>query len=215
MSTQKALIYCRVSSERQKNEGHGLDSQEHRCRLYCEQKGYAIEKVFRDSFSGGGDFTKRPGMPELIKHLDERPYSNNYVVVFDDISRLARDTEAHLKLRATFKARNAIVECLNFNFDDSPEGHFAETIMAASAELQRLQNRRQVIQKQRARLEAGYWPFNPFPGYKHVKDVQHGKLLTPHEKESKLITEALEGFALDRFHTQGDVRRFLETNKYL
>ncbi len=33
---QKALIYCRVSSPKQKAEGHGLESQEHRCRrVFC------------------------------------------------------------------------------------------------------------------------------------------------------------------------------------
>ena len=211
---QKALIYCRVSSERQKNEGNGLASQEHRCRIYCDQKNYEIEKVFRDTFSGGGDFMKRPGMPELIRHLDERPYENNYVIVFDDISRLARDTAAHLKLRATFKGRNAKVECLNFNFDESPEGQFSETVMAANAELTRLQNRRQVIQKQKARFEAGYWPFYPPPGYRSVRSPIHGKLLTPFKPEAGQIKEALEGFASDRFHSQGDVWRFFQSINY-
>ena len=52
MSEIKALIYCRVSSERQKTEGHGLDSQEQRCRLYCEQKGYEVEGQFEAILHG-------------------------------------------------------------------------------------------------------------------------------------------------------------------
>ncbi|MEM6974059.1 MAG: recombinase family protein [Pseudomonadota bacterium] len=36
-----ALIYCRVSDKKQKTEGHGLESQEHRCRAYAEERGYA------------------------------------------------------------------------------------------------------------------------------------------------------------------------------
>ena len=32
---KKALIYCRVSAPRQKKEGNGLESQEHRCCQYA------------------------------------------------------------------------------------------------------------------------------------------------------------------------------------
>lgn len=215
MTTQKALIYCRVSSERQKTEGHGLDGQEQRCRLYCEQKGYEIEKrgVFRDSASGGGDFMKRPAMRDLLAFADAHPHQN-YVVVFDDLTRFARDTAFHLKLRMEFKIRGLKPECLNFNFEDTPEGEFIEVIIAASGELGRKQNRRTVIQKQRARLELGYWPFNPIPGYIHIKTPGHGKLLTEHEPEAAIIKEALEGFAVDRFQTQGDVQRFFEKKNY-
>ena len=95
---QKALIYCRVSSDRQKNEGNGLDSQEHRCREYARSKGYEIELVFKDSFTGGGDFMKREGMPDLLEYLEKYPH-RSYVVIFDDLKRMARDTIFYLKLR--------------------------------------------------------------------------------------------------------------------
>ena len=203
----KALVYCRVSSERQKNEGHGLDSQEHRCREYSKSKGYDVEVVFKDSFTGGGDFTKRPAMVELFTYIDSYPYKR-YVVIFDDISRLARDVSEHIKLRAAFRVRNVIPLCLNYNFDETPEGEFTEVIMAANAELFRKQNRRQVIQKQRARLESGYWPFNPVPGYTHKKDPIHGKLLTPDYK-AEIVKEAFEGFASYRFRDQVSVQKFL------
>jgi len=215
MSEIKALIYCRVSSERQKTEGHGLDSQEQRCRLYCEQKGYEIEgKPFRDSFTGEGDFMNRPAMRELLKYLDKHPHRKGYVVVFDDLKRFARDTVFHIKLRREFKARGVMVECLNFKFDESEEGQFIETILAAQGELERKQNRRQVIQKQHSRLELGYWPFCPPPGYRHVKTAGHGKLLTPYEAEATIIKTALEGFATDRFQSQNDVARYMGEKKF-
>ncbi len=215
MNQTKALIYCRVSSERQKTEGHGLDSQEQRCRLYCEQKGYEVEgKPFRDSFTGAGDFMDRPAMRELLGYLDKHPHRTDYVVVFDDLKRFARDTIFHLKLRREFKARGVKVECLNYKFDETEEGEFIETVLAAQGELERKQNRRQVIQKQRSRLELGYWPFCPPPGFRHVKTAGHGKLLTPYEPESSLIRTAFEGFAVDRFESQNDVTRYLEEEKF-
>ena len=100
-----ALIYSRVSSIRQTKEGHGLDSQEHRCREYADNKKYEVEKVFPDSFSGGGDFMNRPAMREMLEYIDAHAHKQ-YVVIFDDLKRFARDTEFHLKLRSAYKSRN-------------------------------------------------------------------------------------------------------------
>lgn len=212
---QKSIIYCRVSSERQKTEGHGLDGQEHRCRDFASQKGYIVEKVFRESFSGGGDYTKRPAMSEMFSYMDTKPY-NSYVVIFDDLKRLARDTEQYLKLKKALELRHVKVECPNFVFTDSPEGQYVETIMAATAQLEREQNRRQVMQKMKARLEAGYWCFPDVPeGYEYRKDPAHGKLpvLVPHT--APVIKEALEGYASGRFMEQEDVRKFLQEKNIL
>ncbi len=209
-----ALIYCRVSSVRQKKEGHGLESQEHRCRNYARFNNYPIEKVFGDSFSGGGDFMQRPAMSALLRHLDQNPHKN-YVVIFDDLKRFARDTVFHLKLRKEFDARGAEVECLNFRFEDTEEGQFIETVFAAQAELERKQNRRQVIQKQKARLERGYWSFFPPPGYKSKKTLLHGKILMRNEPRASIIKEAFEGYASDRFMEQIDVQKFLQDRDYM
>jgi len=211
---QKALIYCRVSSERQKNEGHGLESQEHRCREYASKKGYGIEMVFRDSFSGGGDYMKRPAMSEMLKYMDRRPY-NSYVIVFDDLKRISRDTRYFLELIQSLKLRRATMECPNFVFNDSPEGEYVTTIMMAGGQLEREQNRRQVMQKMRARLEMGYYPFPALPlGYKHNKlTLTSNSNVTPAYPEASIIKEILEGYASGRFLEQLDVQKFLRDSK--
>ena len=117
----KALIYCRVSSKKQSREGSGLEGQEYRCRQYAEAKGYTVEAVFPDDVSGGGDFMKRPGMVALLAYMDARA-DERFVVVFDDLKRYARDVEFHLRLRRIMQERGAARECLNFNFEDTPEG---------------------------------------------------------------------------------------------
>ena len=211
--SQPALIYTRVSSERQKTEGHGLESQEHRCRQFAAQYDYEVEQVFRDSFSGGGDFMRRPQMVELLKYLDAH-HDKQYVIIFDDLKRFARDTIFHLKLRAALEARRAIPKCLNFDFDDSPTGRFVETIMAASGQLEREQNKLQVLQKTRARLEKGYWPFFPPPGYKYTRDPLHGKLLVPDNPDAEIIREALEGYVSDRLSDQTAVMNFLKSRSF-
>ena len=210
----KALIYTRVSSKRQEREGHGLESQEYRCQLDAEFHGNTVEKVFYDSYTGGGNFMNRPAMKKLLAYVDVNR-SKKYVVIFDDLKRFARDLDFHRDLRKAFKKRKVELRCLNFKFEETPEGEFVEVVIAAQGELERKQNRRQVIEKMQARLESGYWVFNAPTGYIYKKNPAHGKLITPHKTKAAIIQEALEGFASDRFLHLKDVQKFLSHHRLL
>jgi hypothetical protein len=65
---------------------------------------------------------------------------DGYVVIFDDLKRFARDTIFHLKLRQELDAYHASVECLNFKFEDTPEGQFVKTVIAAQGQLDRAES---------------------------------------------------------------------------
>ena len=207
---QKALIYCRVSSRAQEEEGNGLDSQETRCRQYAAQQGYDVLAVFPDTITGGGDFMQRPGMVSLLAFLDAHP-DEHFAVVFDDLKRFARDTRFHLDLREAFRKRGASIECLNFKFEDTPEGEFIETIMAAQGALERKQNGRQVAQKMKARMQNGYWVHTAPVGY-HYKTIKgRGKVLVHNEPLASIVREGIEGYASGRFQSQVEVKRFFES----
>ncbi len=83
-----------------------------------------------------------------------------------------------------------------------------EVIMAAQHEYHRKNNGRQVVQKQRARLEAGYWPFARKKGYTLTSDPVHHKIAIP-SKDSDILTLALEQFASGKLVRRVDVSRFL------
>jgi site-specific DNA recombinase len=205
---REGLVYVRVSSKRQEVEGHGRESQEVRCKADLENVKVPYVKTFYDTYTGSGDFMNRPAMREMLEYIDKRPHKK-FVAEFDDLKRFARDTEFHLKLRGALKARDVIPRCLNYNFDDSPEGMYLETILAAGNELERHQNRRQVIQKMRARLESGYWPFSVKRGYDMKHEPQHGKISVPNKEGLTTLKAALEGFATGNMARQIDVARFL------
>ena len=205
---REGLVYVRVSSKKQETEGHGRESQEGRCKKELLVLGVNYHKTFPDTYSGGGDFIERPAMKSMLDYIDAHPHKK-FVVIFDDLKRFARDTVFHLKLRTTLKARDVLPLCLNYKFDDSPEGMFVETVLAAGNELERHQNQRQVVQKMKARLEAGYWAFGVKRGYKMVKDPIHGKLSIPNGNEAKLLQEVLEGFSSGVFITKIDTCKYL------
>ncbi len=205
-TAKPAIIYCRVSSKGQT----GLGSQEHRCLQYAAAKDYNVMATFHDDVTGGGDFMNRPGMVALLRFMDDHA-QENFVVIFDDLKRYARDVEFHLHLRRIMLERGAVRECLNFNFEDSPEGKFNEIINAAVGELDRQQTARQNSQKSIARLEQGYAVISQLPiGYKYVKVKGGNSEVVRDEPLASIVQEALEGYATGRFSSQAEVVRFLE-----
>jgi site-specific DNA recombinase len=210
----KAVIYCRVSTDRQATEGHGLEGQERRCRTYAKQKGYEVLKVFREEGVSGG-ITDRPEMQKMLMCLREiMKKGEKTVVIIDDIKRLARDIEGHFHLKAAIVGVNGVIESPSHTFEDTPEGKFVETIMASTAELERNQNKAQVKNRMKARLEAGYWTFYAPPAYKNAKDEKEGKIIVPVEPDASILKRALEGFAEGIFQTQSDVQKFLQANGF-
>lgn len=204
-----ALVYCRVSSKKQESEGSGLTSQEGRCMSFLKEKGYMYEKSFFDTFSGGGDFLKRPAMSEMINYLVDNSHKK-YVVIFDDTKRFARDVLQHWRLRAYFKDIGVEIDSPNFDFkEDSEESWLHETITATFNDYDRRTNRRQVVQKQKARLERGYWAFRAPIGYKMVRNLDHGKLGCISE-DGESIKTALEKFASGEFQTKIEVAKYLK-----
>ncbi len=210
---QKAIIYCRVSSDKQLKDGHGLDSQEKLCRDYAASNRYGVLAVFREEAESGGLFD-RPAMKQLLNYLDTYKFEDKeekIIVIFDDIKRFARDVEIHFGLKREIYGRNGIVESPNFKFESTPEGKFVETMMAAAAELERNQNKRQVIQKMKARLQAGYWCFRSPPrGLKYTKDPIHGKLLVPDEPYATIYKEVIEKFKADILNSQQEVLEYID-----
>ena len=207
-----ALIYCRVSGKKQARDGSGLQSQEHRCVAHAVQRHYPVEKVFLESVSGGLEINERPALRELLRYLDKNKRNGTrYVVIFDDHKRFARHTQVHLQLHHELETRGAKVEYLNFTLDNSPEGKFIDTMLAAQSQLEREQISRQTREKTRARLERGYWTFRAPVGYKYISSKQGGKVLVKDEPLASIVKEALEGYASGRFATQAEVKRFLET----
>lgn len=79
-----ALLYCRVSTNRQEVTGHSLDSQTALLRVNAEAKGYRVE-VIAETGSG-----RKASRPELNKALDRLNRGHAQALFVIDLDRLAR-----------------------------------------------------------------------------------------------------------------------------
>lgn len=205
-----AVIYCRVSSVKQTAEGDGLASQETRCREYTHYKGLEVVEIFRDPGASGG-LIDRPGMKTMLAWLRQHR-KDTPVVIIDDISRLARGIEAHMKLRAAIGSVGARLESPSIEFGEDSDSLLVENLLASVAQHQREKNGEQTQNRMRARLMNGYWVFHAPIGYRYERVARHGKMLVPDEPVASALREALEGFASGRFASQAEVKRFLEAH---
>ncbi|HMR34516.1 MAG TPA: recombinase family protein, partial [Geminicoccus sp.] len=126
--TRKAVIYCRVSSSKQTKHGDGLNSQETRCREYARYKGYEVLATFSDDMSGS--LATRPGMQAMLAFLRKRRKFGT-VVIIDDISRLARGIEAHLKLRSALSEAGGKLESPSIEFGEDSDSILVENLLAS------------------------------------------------------------------------------------
>ncbi len=207
-AAKKAVIYCRVSGAKQVREGDGLASQETRCREYAKYKGYEVARIFRDDITG--KLATRPAMQEMLTYL-RRHKAQGRVVIIDDISRLARGLEAHLHLRTSLANAGGKLESPSIEFGEDSDSILVENLLASVAQHQREKNGEQTLNRMRARMQNGYWVFHAPIGYKYAKTKTHGKLLVRNEPLAGIVAEALEGYALGRYETQAEIKRFLES----
>jgi site-specific DNA recombinase len=205
---RKSVIYCRVSDPKQVREGHGLTSQETRCREYAARCGYEVVEVFSEDMSG--KIAQRPGILEVLSFL-KRHRAEEHVVIIDDLSRLARDIESYKQLRRAIKAAKGKLESPSIQFGEDSDSVLIENLLASVAQHQREKNAEQTRNRMRARAQNGYWVFFAPVGYRYEKVAGHGKMLVRDEPCASIAKEALLGYRTGRFETPVEVKRFLES----
>ncbi|WP_432280468.1 recombinase family protein [Tropicimonas omnivorans] len=199
-----AVIYARVSSIKQVREGNGLSSQIAICNEHCKKQGFEAVEIFQDDTTGGsGD---RKGLNSLKQWL-ARNKAKNVVVVFDALSRLARDVRIYHEIKDAAIKAGARFSCPTFRFEDSPEGELSENIQISVDQFQRQQNAKQTKSRTKGRLINGYWCMKAPFGY---RSDGKGKVMVPHETFAPIAKAALEGYASGHFQTHGEVRTFIE-----
>lgn len=207
---EEAIIYARVSSTKQLREGHGNDAQVHNGRNLAATNQWRLLETFSEPGISGA-LTKRPEMERMLNFLKQRhEQGKRTIVIIDDLKRFSRDMGGYLELKEIVVGCGARLASPNFRFEDTPEGEFFELLTVLTGQLERKQNTRQVIQKMKARIECGYWPFPATPpGLKLVREKEHGKIMRRDEPAATIVAEALAGFAEGRLRTQSDVQDFI------
>lgn len=126
-----AIVYARVSTNRQRDTGHSLDSQTARLLGEANLQGY--EAVLLTEV-GSGSRDSRPVLQAALSDLQQGKAQALFVL---DIDRLGRSTQQALEILKKAKKENWRLVVTNLGADTAtPAGELVFTIMAAMATLE-------------------------------------------------------------------------------
>lgn len=128
----KAVIYCRVSTKEQVEEGNSLTSQERNCREYAQKHGFEILRIFIEE----GESAKtadRTELQKLLRFCSDRKQNINAVIIYK-IDRLSRNTDDYSQLRLLLKRYGVEIKSTSEYFENTPAGRFMENIIANVAQ---------------------------------------------------------------------------------
>lgn len=148
---KKAIIYCRVSTQKQQREWESLENQESVCRLYCEKNSLDVIWVYKEAFTWKK--SNRPVFNEAFKNAIKNQVS--YFVVFD-IDRFSREwfwiystlkdelSNNWIALRdskniiweSNIVVENSIVDMKQYKWNMENKNEMAEMVYSAQAKIE-------------------------------------------------------------------------------
>ena len=131
--SKKAIIYTRVSTDEQKENGFSLQDQLQQLQKHCEQKGYELLKHNQDDFSA--KTFDRPAFKEFLSDLKKKTIKADVFLV-TKIDRFSRDLTGTLGMASFLKSQNIILYSIaegEFDFSD-PFKYFTNVMQSATAQ---------------------------------------------------------------------------------
>jgi len=99
--SRKAIIYTRVSTDEQKENGFSLREQEQSLRKFCKKEGIEVAKHYQDDHSAKN--FNRPSFQTMLDDLKQKKVKADlFICVRWD--RFSRNVEESLKMKKTFKS---------------------------------------------------------------------------------------------------------------
>jgi len=134
-SKEIALLYARVSTQMQVNDGMSLGAQERDLKKAAEAAGFTKFEILREEGKSGKSIAGRPVLRDALERLDRGHAAALFVTRLD---RLARSTKDFLGIIDRAHSNNWRIVMLDLNLDTaSYQGRFVVTLMSALAEMER------------------------------------------------------------------------------
>jgi hypothetical protein len=161
------VIYTRVSTEDQKENGFSLQDQERRIRKYCTDQGLDIIAHYQDDYSAK-DFN-RPQFQKMLSDLKDKRIKPSHLICLR-MDRFSRNLEETLIMTKVLKELKVEVYFIEGNVDlSTPE---SSILYMLSALLPQVENERRGLntkQGMRQALRQGKWMWQAPKGYSNDK----------------------------------------------
>lgn len=191
----KAVIYLRVSTKEQAEEGYSIPAQAEACRRFLADRGWELadEYVDRGESARTAD---RPQLQAMLARLAEDPSIDCLVV--HKLDRLARNLEDHAAVRAALRKAGVQLHSVTESLEDSASGKLVEGILASIAEFYSANLGQEIRKGMDQKAAQGGWPVRAPFGYHNVRKDGPGRrgesVLEP-DQQGPLVAWAFERYA--------------------
>lgn len=203
----RALIYLRVSTDRQAQKGLSIPAQQEKCLEVAIKRGYQVE-LESDCYVDEGESartTRRRDFQLMLERI--RNDKGVGAVICYDISRLARDrVDYYSELKKETRKRGINICSATEPIDDTPEGQVVEGIMVTFAEYYSLQMGRKIKLGMLQKVKGGTWTsIAPF-GYKNCRsgigNDKDRRWIEVNDDEAPWVQKTFQMFATGNYSLQ-------------
>ncbi len=183
----KTLIYCRVSTDSQEQDGTSLQTQLEGCRKHCQARRYEVEHELSEAWSGLS--LERPKLTELRDMV--RSDKIDAVVVYS-LDRFSRDPVHGVILMQELEKHDVILEAATETVDNSEVGKLVFYIKGYAAKLDAERRRDATGRGKQAMLKNGKLPQGTGIGIYGYQWIKEYKKRIPLEREANIVKRMFE-----------------------
>ena len=134
MTAKRAIIYCRVSTDKQEENGVSLEYQEEKCTQYADLHDYTVIAVLKEVRSGYIHYSLREKLTTARQLL--REHMADVLIVYD-LRRFSRNFVHSAMIFEEIESSGGEIVSVSENIDNSLTGKLIRSILAWSAESER------------------------------------------------------------------------------
>jgi site-specific DNA recombinase len=148
----RAVIYCRVSTDKQEVDGESLDYQEEKCKQYAGLHDIEIVLILREAKSGFIHYSLREKLTLARQMVRDR--IADMIIVFD-LRRFSRNFVHSAMIFEEVESNGGEIVSVSENIDNSLTGKLIRSILAWSAESERHKIVEYANRRWQTRVEVG------------------------------------------------------------
>jgi DNA invertase Pin-like site-specific DNA recombinase len=191
MQNKQAVIYCRVSTKEQVEEGNSLSTQEKLCREYALKNAYDIAEVFIEQ-GESAKTANRPELQRLLSYCSDRKKQINAVIAYK-LDRISRNTDDYSYIRILLKRYGIEIKFTSEHFENSPAGRFMENIISNVSQFDNDVRTERCAGGMRDAVREGRYVWSAPYGYSNVKVA--GKSTIGLNQDAPLLRRVFEEVA--------------------
>ena len=195
---KRAVIYCRVSTKEQVEDGNSLAMQERICREYADTNGYEIAEIFVEQ----GESAKtadRTQLQNLLNFCAIKKHGISAVIAYK-IDRVSRNTDDYSQIRIMLKRYGVEIKSTSEYFENTPAGRFMENIIANVAQFDNDVRAERSTGGMKEAVREGRYVWRAPLGYDNVK--VNGKATIAPNGDAPLVKKAFELIASGVYSTE-------------